>query len=89
MWFTPEKVYNGVTSIITSEQPVKWKKGKEKYYPVNNNNTEILYNSYLDLLHEKMPNVELGGRLGKYKYFDMAPIIELVMSKLKYEHDLL
>ena len=87
MWFTPEKVYNSITSIITSEQPVKWKKGKEKYYPVNNNNTEILYNAYLDLLHEKMPNVELGGRLGKYKYFDMDDTILEAMKdaeKLKY-----
>ena len=87
MWFTPEKVYNSITSIITSEQPIKWKKGKEKYYPVNNNNTEILYNSYLDLLHKKMPNVELGGRLGKYKYFDMDDTILEAMKddeKLKY-----
>lgn len=91
MWFTPEKVYNGITSIITSEQPVKWKKGNEKYYPINNNYTETLYNAYLDLLHKKMPNVELGGRLGKYKYFDMDDTILEAMKdaeKLIEIHDI-
>lgn len=83
MWFTPEKVYNGITSIITSEQPVKWKKGREKYYPINNNYTETLYNAYLDLLLKKMPNVELGGRLGKYKYFDMDDTILEAMKDAK------
>ena len=74
---------NVKTSIITSEQPVKWKKGNEKYYPINNNYTETLYNAYLDLLLKKMPNVELGGRLGKYKYFDMDDTILEAMKDAK------
>lgn len=75
MWFTPSKVFVDITSIITKEQPDKWERGKERYYSVNNTNTEIKYDAYRDLLMRKMPEVELGGRLGKYKYFDMDDTI--------------
>ena len=75
MWFTPNVMYEGIKSIITSEQPDKWEHGKEKYYAVNNSKTEELYNAYRDLLLQQMPEVELGGRLGKYKYFDMDDTI--------------
>ena len=47
----------------------------QKYYAVNNSKTEKLYNAYRDLLLQQMPEVELGGRLGKYKYFDMDDTI--------------
>jgi UDP-galactopyranose mutase len=75
MWFMPSKVFVDITSIITKEQPDKWERGKERYYSVNNADTEIKYDAYRDLLMRKMPEVELGGRLGKYKYFDMDDTI--------------
>lgn len=75
MWFMPSKVFVDITSIITSEQPDKWERGKERYYAINNSKTEELYNAYRDLLLQQMPEVELGGRLGKYKYFDMDDTI--------------
>ena len=75
MWFMPSKVFVDITSIITKEQPEKWERGKERYYSVNNADTEIKYDAYRDLLMRKMPEVELGGRLGKYKYFDMDDTI--------------
>jgi UDP-galactopyranose mutase len=75
MWFMPSKVFVDIISIITKEQPDKWERGKERYYSVNNANTEIKYDTYRDLLMRKMPEVELGGRLGKYKYFDMDDTI--------------
>ena len=75
MWFTPNKVYSGITSIITSEQPIKWERGKERFYAVENIDTLVKYQAYKDLLLKEMPKVELGGRLGKYKYFDMDDAI--------------
>ena len=75
MWFMSSKVFIDITSIITKEQPDKWERGKERYYSVNNADTEIKYDAYRDLLMRKMPEVELGGRLGKYKYFDMDDTI--------------
>ena len=77
MYFTKER-WEGQTnfqSIITTEYPENYVKGKEKYYPINNESNINLYNKYVELLNKEMPNVLLGGRLGKYKYFDMDDTI--------------
>ena len=79
MWFTPDKIYEGITSIITSEQPDNWERGKERYYAVENIDTLTKYQAYKDLLAKEMPEIELGGRLGKYKYFDMDDTIHEAM----------
>ena len=50
--------------------------GKEAYYPVNNAESEALYQKYLDLLKERYPNIILGGRLGAYRYWDMDVAIK-------------
>ena len=82
MYFTKERwtpVINNInsfTSTITTEYPDNYKKGKERYYPINNERNNKLYNEYLELLKKEMPNVFLGGRLGKYKYFDMDDTIK-------------
>lgn len=75
MWFTPDKVCEGMTSIITKEQPDNWELGKERYYAVNNEQTEQIYQKYVGQLSKVMPKIRLGGRLGKYRYFDMDDTI--------------
>ena len=80
MWFTPDKIYEGITSIITSEQPDNWERNKERYYAINNEYTETKYRAYRDLLLRQMPKIELGGRLGKYRYFDMDDTIYEAMK---------
>lgn len=80
MYFQPRKVRKGITSIITEETPDDWELGKERYYAVNNEYTENLYNKYVELLKQKMPEVQLGGRLGKYRYFDMDDTIAEAME---------
>ena len=80
MWFDIKHVSVDNTSIMTYEYPDKWERGKERYYAINNPNTEVKYNAYVDLLLRKMPEVELGGRLGKYKYFDMDDTIYEAMQ---------
>ena len=75
MWFLPKYALVGTQSILTYEYSDNWERGKEQYYAVNNQNTEVKYNAYVDLLLRRMPEVELGGRLGKYKYFDMDDTI--------------
>ena len=82
MWFLPYQS-TGNESIITTEYPDKWEKGKERYYPVNNDETEKKYQEYVDLLEKRMPLVRLGGRLGKYKYFDMDDTIYEAMEDVK------
>ena len=75
MWFRPSKVKNGIISIQTFEFPENWEPGKERYYPINNAKTDKQYKEYIELLNKEMPKMILGGRLGKYKYFDMDDTI--------------
>lgn len=63
-------------SIVAREYPVDFKKGEEAYYPVNNEESEKLYLKYVDLAKEKYPNMVLGGRLGKFRYWDMDVAIK-------------
>ena len=78
MYFTKEKWLNKTDfdSVITTEFPEDYEKGKERYYPINNDKNNELYNKYIELLTTEMPNVIPGGRLGKYKYFDMDDVIK-------------
>ena len=94
MWFMPNNVKIGTKSILTFEYPDNWERGKERYYAVNNYSTEKKYQAYIDLLQKQMPKIILGGRLGKYRYFDMDDTIaeaikdagELAEKYLKYDY---
>lgn len=56
---------------ICREYPADFEKGGEVYYPVNNDESETLYQKYVAAVKEKYPNMILGGRLGAYRYWDM------------------
>lgn len=56
---------------ICREYPADFEKGGEVYYPVNNDESEALYQKYVTAVKEKYPNMILGGRLGAYRYWDM------------------
>lgn len=63
--------YNNVSNntIITKEFPIEYKEYcNERYYPINNNKNQILYNKYLSELPK---NVFMLGRIGQYKYLNM------------------
>ena len=74
-----QTVYDCPKTVISREYSAEWKPGMEPYYPVNNAKNESLYQQY-KALADKEENVIFGGRLAEYKYYDMAPIIEQVMS---------
>ena len=61
------------------EYSTDWKEGMEPYYPVNDDKNNMLANEYRKLA-ENESDVIFGGRLGQYKYFDMAPVIEQVLN---------
>ena len=63
-------------SYLCKEYPADYEVGKEAYYPVNNAESEALYQKYLNLLQERYPNIILGGRLGAYRYWDMDVAIK-------------
>lgn len=74
-----QEVYDSPKTILSEEYSTEYKEGMEPYYPVNDERNNALAEEYRKLsLHED--NVIFGGRLGQYKYYDMAPIIEQVLS---------
>ena len=78
MWFKQPLV--DYESIITTEYPDDWERGKERYYPINNEKNNNKYQEYVELLEKRMPLIILGGRLGKYRYFDMDDTIYEAME---------
>lgn len=68
-------------TIITREYPEEWKPGKEPYYPVNDAKNNDIYQQYKSLA-DSDKNVFFGGRLGKYKYYDMDKIIAEALNDI-------
>ncbi|RQN02450.1 UDP-galactopyranose mutase [Clostridium butyricum] len=75
---------NQPKTVITREYPVKWEKGDEPYYPINNEKNNAMYNKYKELADGET-NVIFGGRLAEYKYYDMHNVIEQVLKCVKEE----
>lgn len=74
-----QDVYNCPKTVVSEEYSTEYKEGMEPYYPVNDERNNLLAEQYRQLA-EKETDVIFGGRLAQYKYYDMAPVIELVLS---------
>ena len=74
-----EEVLNLPYTIISKEYPKLYKKGDERYYPINDDKNNNLYLKYLDL-SKKEENIFFGGRLASYKYYDMDDTIEAAFN---------
>jgi len=74
-----QEVYDCPMTVVSEEYSTEYKEGMEPYYPVNDNRNNALAEEYRKLA-ENEENVIFGGRLGQYKYYDMAPVIEQVLS---------
>ena len=74
-----QEVYDCPKSVVSEEYSTEYKEGMEPYYPVNDERNNTLAEEYRQLAAQES-NVIFGGRLGQYKYFDMAPIIEQVLN---------
>lgn len=74
-----QEVYTCANTVISEEYSTEYKDGMEPYYPVNDARNNTLADEYRKLA-DKEDHVIFGGRLGQYRYFDMAPIIEQVLS---------
>lgn len=74
-----QEVYACANTVISEEYSTEYKDGMEPYYPVNDVRNNALADEYRKLADEE-DHVIFGGRLGQYRYFDMAPIIEQVLS---------
>lgn len=70
-------------TIISVEYPQAFSLGKnERYYPINNDKNDKLYNKYLRE-SKKLNNVYFFGRLGDYKYYNMDLAVERVFELFK------
>ena len=74
-----DEVYKCPKTVISREYSAEWKDGMEPFYSVNDEKNMSLYQQY-KASADLEPNLILGGHLAEYKYYDMAPIIEKVMS---------
>ena len=74
-----QEVYENPKTVISEEYSVEYTQGMEPYYPVNDERNNALAESYRRLA-EKEKGVIFGGRLGQYRYYDMAPVIEQVLE---------
>lgn len=73
-------------TVITKEYPMKWEKGKDAYYPVNDVRNNSLYQKYKDL-SERDGKFIMGGRLADYKYYDMHQVVGSAIVRAKREID--
>lgn len=74
-----DEVYNCPKTVISEEYSTEFKDGLEPYYPVNDDRNNALAEEYRKLAEQEI-DVIFGGRLGQYKYYDMAPVIEQVLN---------
>lgn len=74
----------GEGTVISREYSSEWSVGIEPYYPINNDENNALYQKYEELARGEK-NVIFGGRLGKYKYYDMDKVIESALEAVENE----
>ena len=77
-----DEVYRLPKTVVSEEYSTEYQDGMEPYYPVNDERNNALAEEYRKLAAQEH-DVVFGGRLGMYKYYDMAPVIENVMGMFK------
>ena len=71
-------------TVISREYSTEWRDGIDPYYPINNETNSTLYAKYRQLADNR-EDVIFGGRLGKYKYYDMDKVIAEALADVKTE----
>lgn len=74
-----QSVYDCPKTVVSEEYSTEYQPGMEQFYPVNDDRNNSLADQYRALARQEK-NVIFGGRLAEYKYYDMAPVIEKVLS---------
>ena len=76
--------YIAPKTVISREYSLEWEPGVEPYYPINDEKNEKLLMHYRELTKNEK-NVLFGGRLGKYKYYDMDTVIAEALKLAEQE----
>ena len=66
-------------TVVCREYPQTWRPGLEAYYPVNDERNQRLFAHYLAEA-ERLPNLLVAGRLGRYRYWDMDGAVAAALS---------
>lgn len=74
-----DEIYETPCTVVSEEYPAEYREGMEPYYPVNDKRGDQLAAQYRQLAQQE-PDVIFGGRLAEYRYYDMAPVIELALN---------
>lgn len=82
--FDPDGSRNPERTVITREYPADWRRGLEPYYPVNNEKNNMVYERYRAAA-ESRPDVVFGGRLGRYRYYDMDQVVADALREAEKE----
>lgn len=69
-------------TIVTREYPVQWARGGEAYYPIADESNESVLKMYKERVASQ-PDVLLGGRLGRYRYWDMDQTVAASLQAAK------
>lgn len=73
---------NSKNTWVTWEYPMDYIAEKtEPMYPVNDENNNFKYLKYKELAN-KENKIIFGGRLAKYKYYDMHQVIESALNMI-------
>ena len=75
-------VYDNPHTVVSREYSTECKQGMVPFYAVNDEHNTHLYTQYKTLADADR-QVHFGERLAEYKYYDMAPVIETVMARIK------
>ena len=70
---------NQPKTVVSYEYSTEWKFGDDPFYPVNDEKNNALYAKYKELASERL-DVMFGGRLGRYRYYDMDQTVEDALS---------
>ena len=74
-----QEVYDCPKTVVSEEYSNEYEEGMEPYYPVNDDRNHALAKEYRKLAEKEEGDI-YGGRLGQYRYYDMAPVIEQVLN---------
>ena len=66
-------------TVVTYETPAEWTRDKIPYYPVNDSHNNSIVSEYNKEV-SKLSNVIFGGRLAKYRYYDMDQVIASALT---------
>jgi len=77
--FDPVNAAKTKNTVISKEFSQEWHPGMEPFYPVNDKLNNSIYDKYKSLA-DSQNNIIFAGRLGAYKYNDMAPTVSQVLS---------